>query len=113
MDWGRKGIGHTADLVKGREIARHLFPRGKVSKSNPIFYYYYLLLSLVLLLQSLYVFRAGAVSKGKESKNSKKDGEKRNRFPKLTFVWFTLFQGLVRLKQEDHSQKPSGPASRL
>lgn len=59
MDWGREGIGHAADLVKGREIARNLRSRGKF-QSN--IYYCFIPCSLK------FTFSGGAVERGKRSK---------------------------------------------
>lgn len=56
MDWGREGIGHAADLVKGREIARHLCSRGKFQAN--IYYRF-------IPCPSKSTFPGGAVSGGK------------------------------------------------
>ncbi len=55
MDWGREGIGHAANLVKGREIARHLCSRGKF---QAICYRF-------IPGSSEFTFSGGAVSGGK------------------------------------------------
>lgn len=56
MDRGREGIGHAADLVKGREIARHLCSGGKFQAN---IYYRFILCS------SKFKFSGGSVSGGK------------------------------------------------
>lgn len=65
MDWGREGIGHAADLVKGREIARHLRSRGKFQAN---IYCCFIPCSLK------FMFSGGALSGGIGVK--KKDGTK-------------------------------------
>lgn len=56
MDWGRQGIGHAANLVKGGEIARHLCSRGKFQAN---IYHRFIPCS------SEFTFSGGAVSGGK------------------------------------------------
>lgn len=69
MDRGREGIGHAADLVKGREIAGNLRSRSKFPSPISCYDYY------PLFFFKFYVFQAELLTVERKKKRKEKGAQ--------------------------------------